>query len=248
MVFRTPEDVSRYVFAKYSPIFCLRIQYLYVRVRREMADHPYWDAFYRAAHPEIGGPTTFAMWCLPLFPQQARLVEFGCGNGRDAVFFAQSGFDVIACDQSAVAIETLAQEHSHESIKKSLTFFRGDFTRLDQEQFGPVDVVYSRFTLHAITQAEATSALAWAAANLRPQGLLALEVRSVKGDLYGRGEPRERDAFVYNGHYRRFVRLDELVAELTRLGFTLQHTIESAGLAVHQNDDPVVIRVIAQRP
>ena len=228
-----------------------------------MTDRPYWDAFYGAAHPDLQAPSTFATWCLPMFPPHARLIEFGCGNGRDALFFAQSGNDVIACDQSSVAIEALVARQNKElrennprlniwgfgppsaPFAPNPIFVHGDFTRLEDGRFGSIDVVYSRFTLHAITKAEASMALAWAAKNLRPEGLLAVEVRSVQGDLYGKGEPRERDAFVYNGHYRRFVRLDELRAELSALGFVVQQAIESAGLAVHNNDDPVVIRVIA---
>jgi len=211
-----------------------------------MTDRPYWDAFYRAAHPDLEVPSTFATWCLPMFPPHARLVEFGCGNGRDANFFAQSGIDVIACDQSSVAIEALVARQKKELRGNNPLFVHGDFARFEDGRFGSLDVVYSRFTLHAVTKTEASAALAWAAKNLRAGGLLAVEVRSVKGDLYGRGEPRERDAFVYNGHYRRFVRLDELRAELSTLGFAIQNAIESAGLAVHNNDDPVVIRVIAQ--
>jgi len=211
-----------------------------------MTDRSYWDAFYRAAHPDIETPSTFAVWCLPLLAPESRLIEFGCGNGRDAIFFAHRSQRVIACDQSEIAIETLsAREYPGCPFRPM--FLACDFSRLADGQFDAVDVVYSRFTLHAVTKGEATAALAWAWRNIRSGGLLVVEVRSVNGDLYGKGEPRERDAFVYNGHYRRFVRIEELTAELRDLGFTIEQAIESAGLAVHKDDDPVLIRIAARR-
>jgi SAM-dependent methyltransferase len=211
-----------------------------------MTDRPYWNAFYRASHPDIEVPSTFASWCMSLLVPGGRLVEFGCGNGRDALFFARNGMQVIACDQSEVAIQGLiANQSSNDGVP---TFLACDFTCLADGQLGALNVVYSRFTLHAVTRTEASAALGWAARNLAQNGLLLLEVRSVKGDLFGKGEMREKDAFVYNGHYRRFVRMDELSAELLELGFTIQHAIESAGLAIHNDDDPVVIRMVARRP
>jgi ubiquinone/menaquinone biosynthesis C-methylase UbiE len=210
-----------------------------------MTDRPYWDAFYRAAHPDIETPSTFAEWCLPLLAPESRLIEFGCGNGRDAIYFAHQTQRVIACDQSEIAIESLSAREYPGCLSRP-TFVVCDFSRLAEGQFGAVDVVYSRFTLHAVTQSEATSALAWAWRNIRAGGLLVVEVRSVNGDLYGKGEMRERDAFVYNGHYRRFVRIEELTAELRGLGFTIEQAFESAGLAIHKDDDPVLIRIAAR--
>lgn len=211
-----------------------------------MTDRSYWDDFYRSAHSDIETPSTFAIWCRPLLATGLRLVELGCGNGRDAVFFAHEGMDVVGCDQSEIAIQSLCSKPYSRCAYRP-AFVIGDFSRLQDGRFGAIDVVYSRFTLHAVTQDEASAALSWAARNLKPHGHLLIEVRSVKGDLYGKGEPRERDAFVYNGHYRRFVRMEELSAELQSLGFLIETAIESAGLAVHKNDDPVVIRIVARR-
>lgn len=211
-----------------------------------MTDRTYWDDFYRTAHADIEKPSTFALWCRQRLEPGRVLVEFGCGNGRDAIFFAHEGLRVIACDQSEIAIRSLAAK-SYASCTYPPTFVVGDFSRLEDRQFGPVDVVYSRFTLHAVTQSEASLALAWSARNLENNGKLLIEVRSVAGSLYGKGEAREKDAFVYNGHYRRFVRMNELSDELERLGFVIDDAVESAGLAVHENDDPVVIRIVARR-
>ncbi len=211
-------------------------------------DRTYWDGFYAAQNPDIQAPTTFALWCLPRLKEGGSLLELGCGNGRDAVFFAEKGQRVIACDQSEIAIAALGARKQNDRYTFRPEFVATDFTRLAEGRFGLVDAVYSRFTLHAITAEESSRTLAFAARSLAPGGRLLIEVRSVKGSLYGQGEPRERDAFVHDGHYRRFVRLEELTAELTGLGLRLGEVVESAGLAVHKSDDPVVIRIDARKP
>ena len=55
--------------------------------------------------------------------------------------------------------------------------------------------------------------------------------------------PTERIA----GHYRRFIVLEDLVARLEAEEFAIEEIVESAGLAVHGTDDPVVIRAFARR-
>ena len=72
-------------------------------------------------------------------------------------------------------------------------------------------------------------------------------MRSVSGSLYGYGQPAGRDAFIHDGHYRRFIRRDELHDEIVEIGFRVDELIETDGLAVHGGDDPVVIRAFAIR-
>ena len=68
----------------------------------------------------------------------------------------------------------------------------------------------------------------------------------MNSDLYGVGIPAGKDAFI-NGHYRRFIRMEELVLELQGLGFTIEDAIEMDGVAVYKDDNPVVVRVVARK-
>jgi hypothetical protein len=116
---------------------------------------------------------------------------------------------------------------------------------LDDGEAGQLDVVYMRFVLHAVPAEVASRALSWASRNLRAGGRIFIEARSVLGSLYGVGTPAGRDAFFQDGHFRRFIRADELVRELRELGFKIDDVCEEAHLAVHGDDDPVVVRVMA---
>jgi ubiquinone/menaquinone biosynthesis C-methylase UbiE len=209
----------------------------------------YWNRFYSHAHQELEAPSSFALHVMGGLAPGQRLFELGCGNGRDALFFASRGLRVTACDRSKVAVETLQARPDLERFAHRPEFLVADFVELDRAYRGePPNVVYSRFTLHAVPAAVQSAALGWARRALAPGGKLLIEVRSVKGSLYGKGEPVERDAFLHDGHYRRFVRIEELTSELTKLGFGIDSASESSGVAVYRDDDPVVIRLVASSP
>jgi SAM-dependent methyltransferase len=209
----------------------------------------YWNHFYSHRQMEIETPSSFALHVVTQLRDGAQLFELGCGNGRDALFFAHRGLAVIACDRSQVAVESLQARPDLDRFVYRPRFLVADFLELDRAYAGPApEVVYSRFTLHAVPAHVQTAALDWTRRMLRPGGTLYIEVRSVKGSLYGKGEPVERDAFVHDNHYRRFLRLEELTAQLLGLGFLIDSATESDGVAVYRDDDPVVIRIAASLP
>lgn len=198
----------------------------------------YWDEFYRAKHEELEKPSSFAEWVLPQI-KGLNIFEMGCGNGRDALYFARNGCKVMACDKSGVVIRNLVRKHGNQNPN----FFAADFSTLDP--IAGIEVIYSRFSLHAVDKETASNALNWASGCLKAGGFLYIEVRSHLGSKYGLGTPLERDAFLQDGHYRRFIVYGELSRELRALGFRIEWCCETAGLSPFGNDDPVLIRVKA---
>lgn len=64
----------------------------------QRARRDYWGKFYKLYGDRIPAePSPFARWLVAREPA-TRLVEIGCGNGRDAIFFADNGFDVTGID------------------------------------------------------------------------------------------------------------------------------------------------------
>lgn len=210
-----------------------------------MTDEPYWDRFYGRPHPDLGEPTAFARLCVSMLPRGETVFEVGCGNGRDALYMARNGLRVFASDPSHVALDEIRSRIERESFAYQPRLVARPMQDLDDRHAGELDAVYMRFVLHAVTPEVASAGLKWAARNLRSGGRLLVEARSVRGSLYGLGQPAGRDAFIHDGHYRRFLRLDELRAELSEIGFEAKEVIEADGVAIHGNDDPVVIRAFA---
>ena len=201
----------------------------------------HWANYYRdAAIPQL--PSSFAESVLARLSANVRVLEIGCGNGRDAVFFAGAGHDVTALDVSAEAVALCTRNHARDGLR----FLCGALPQLTLELPGEFDCAYSRFCLHAMTDAEEQDMLRAAHRLLRDQGLFFIECRSINDPLARKGEvisPTER----IHGHYRRFIVADELERRLLDSGFSIVNLLESSGLSRLGDDDPVVIRVTARR-
>ena len=63
----------------------------------------YWSQFY-LSQPQSQFPSPFAQYCATKLSAGQTILEIGCGNGRDARFFAKAGFQVVGIDKSEEAI------------------------------------------------------------------------------------------------------------------------------------------------
>lgn len=211
-------------------------------VENPIDNREYWDRYYQnRVCPET--PSPFAQYVATLVAQGKHLVELGCGNGRDAVYFAHQGLQVTALDLSQQAIDNLNAQNV-----PGAQFICGDFITAPCHTPGGYDYAYSRFTIHAINDKQQYLLLRAMMEALRPGGKFFIEVRSVHDPLFGKGRALERNAFFYDNHYRRFIVLDELLAQLEELGYRIEYAKESTGFAPYGNDDPPVIRVVAVKP
>jgi cyclopropane fatty-acyl-phospholipid synthase-like methyltransferase len=203
-------------------------------------DKQYWEKFYSGMIAPVN-PTPFARYFFEKYMTQGQcILDLGCGNGRDSVFFARHGLYVTGVDQCA---QELARIQTNE-CEHRLSLVACDMSEFPQ---GKYHAIYSRFSLHAVSEATENILLAEISRSLAENGLLALEVRSTKDDLFGVGQPAGRNAFVTT-HYRRFVDFHEIQEKIKALGFRIVEANESRGFAPYQNEDPVVIRVIALWP
>ncbi len=62
-------------------------------------------------------PSPFALWVAAQLEPGARVVELGCGNGRDAVYLAQQGHPVTAYDFTRDAVERTRQLAQARGVK-----------------------------------------------------------------------------------------------------------------------------------
>ncbi|MDA3854036.1 MAG: methyltransferase domain-containing protein, partial [Bacteroidales bacterium] len=110
------------------------------------------------------------------------------------------------------------------------------------------DYIYSRFTIHSINYEQEKNTMDWVKRHLNPGGLLLLEVRSIKDELFQEGTiVEDQDNAKITDHYRRFIRFDRLKQDIEKLGFDIIFSQESQGLAPYKDEDPMVIRIIAKK-
>lgn len=221
---------------------CYRLIELYANIKMQKNDDKsYWAKFYEHNQNPFS-PSLFAEFILKYTPKNAEILELGCGNGRDSVFFHQKGLRVKAIDACSSEIEYLKIHYAN----KNLEFENADFCALN-EIYDLYNVIYSRFTLHSITKKQQERLLPFVYKALKAQGLFCIEVRGLKNSLFNQGVALGDNAFIYDEHYRRFLDFEILCDELKNLGFTLLFAKEDKGFAPFKNEDDFFIRIIAQK-
>jgi SAM-dependent methyltransferase len=165
-----------------------------------------WDKIYSDASAFFGeDPSDFAQKCYSYFKKYGvkRILELGCGQGRDTIFFASNGFDVHAIDASKVAIENINQKKGQKNISLDLRHFKArQALPYDSSYF---DAVYSHmFYNMRFTDEELRSLFKESNRVLKNNGLLYFSVRSDKDVLYNKGKKIDNNIYEINGFQIRF--------------------------------------------
>lgn len=211
-------------------------------------ERDYWEKYY-SKRREPFGPSPFARYVAERHVTKGEsIVELGCGNGRDAVFFAKAEMFATAIDQCADEIRFLKRTYG----STALEFLCEDISCLPESLLpgrSTFDNVYSRFSLHAVSDVGQESILTWASKILGDEGQLLLEFRGRRNELFGRGESSapSGDTFIYEGHSRRFVDADALANDLEGRGFEVLELDERPGFSPTPTTDETFARLVARR-
>lgn len=215
------------------------------RVPSDEREKVYWANFYATMEYTEGSTFFEFVNAQPDIPQ--RVLDIGCGDGRDSCAFGAAGRSVVGLDRSAVGIEHAGNHASANNVGDKVAFEVCDVS--DAEAVGslfaaripdgePV-MFYLRFFLHSIPEGVQDSLMSSIRDHARPGDVFAAEFRSDRD---------EENSKVHGKHYRRFQNGAEFGARLTSdYGFTLVHEEENTGLSPYQGEDPVLYRVIARR-
>ena len=212
----------------------------------------YWSRFYAYAHTTL--PSPFAASVAIELTEPGFVVDLGCGNGRDSMFFARLGHRVVGLDFSSKAID-----HNLVQVQEK---------RLDDVDFKHVDIaapnalvdilnrmedtairegdarrarvaIYARFFFHAISEEEENLVVGALRQSLRAGAKCYFEFRTEKD---ADGDKR------FGSHYRRFINIDRFVEKAARGGsFECLYKVEGQGMAKYLEEDPFVGRVFLQR-
>ena len=171
-----------------------------------------WDKVYSKDSAFFGEePSNFSQLCYGDFKkhQVKKLLELGCGQGRDTLFFASHDLDIYAIDSSKVAIESLKQKIRKEKISIKLRQF-------DAKQGIPFgnkyfDAVYSHmFYNMRFTDVELRFLFRESSRVLKNNGLLFFSVRSDKDVLYNKGQKIDNNIYEINGFQIRFFTKEQI--------------------------------------
>ncbi len=201
-------------------------------------DKEYWLKFYQSK-PDITKPSLFAKFVVENFAKkQHRVLELGCGNGRDAFFLCKHVHSVIAIDQCCVS-----------NTKDNLQFIEADFTKCKVEEIGKFDLIYSRFTMHAIKHSQMLDCFSFAFSALNNGGIFACEARGEKNELFQKGilSNDEKNMYFYDNHYRRFLNKEQTEQELISSGLSIYSSEEEKGFAPFKHENHYFLRIISTK-
>lgn len=210
----------------------------------------YWNEYYQQKPLALSESSSFAKEMLKMIGESNKkiegkyLLDLGCGNGRDSIFFAENGVHVVGIDASNVAIEMLEQEHAG---NKYLEFVCDDFVTAEALFQKEYDYCYSRFTLHAISEKQEEQLINNVYKALKKNGLFMIEARTIHDRIFGLGEKVEENAYIYDNHYRRFIDPEKLIDKAINKGFKVLYNQEKDGFSKTETDDPVLLRLILQK-
>ena len=203
----------------------------------------YWEEHY---HHDTSPrePSLFASDLVRSLSAPALVIDMGCGNGRDSLFFAESGHRVIAVDGSAEAIEHLRQRASAERESR-VRVLQADLSDVaayvqlealvwDEREPTTRLIVYGRFLLHAVPLHTQDLFVTRMTTLLGPGDEMHLEYRT--GDL---------DAVTYEfgcTHYRRSVDPSSVEAVALSTGIVTARSEVSEDFAPLGDERPLCAR------
>lgn len=124
----------------------------------------------------------------------SRILDLGCGTGRNTIYLAQQGFLVYASDISKTGV-AITKKKAKALGLKNIKFKVADMkhTAYPDNYF---DAIICIFTLSHGLLKENKAAVDEIYRILKPKGMLVTEVISVKDETYGKGREIEKNTFL----------------------------------------------------
>ena len=207
----------------------------------------FWDKIYQSDNSFFGGePSNFALSCYNEYMKKERhvkkILELGCGQGRDTLFFASKDIDVSALDFSSIAVEELikhAKERNllsniHTSIfdprNKPIPFSNDEFEAVYSHMFFNMRFTWKqlKFMFQEIRRV------------LKHDGLNFFSVRNHNDKSYGQGKKIDNDIYDISGFQIRFFTKQHVRALVKGEGFEI---LDVKGMY----EEPVTLYLVSTR-
>ena len=204
-----------------------------------MNKNVYWQKFYKnkTFNKKVDFPSQFSIFTLSQKQENDILLEFGCGNGRDASYMSKYYKKIYAFDISESAIY-----HNKMKFKKikNLNFKISDVTKI----FNTKDykklrkTIYTRFFIHTLTDNEIKIFIKLLSNLLNKDEKIFLEYRT---------HLDKNNIKVFKNHYRNYLNPQKIINFFHREKFKNIYSVYGNGLAIFGKEDPHVARQIFQK-
>jgi SAM-dependent methyltransferase len=188
-----------------------------------------WNRVYSGDASFFGDdPSNFGLECYEEFKRHGvkKILELGCGQGRDTIFFASNGLDVVAIDSSHVAIDALSKITKEKNLTiRPMIYDSSEGIPLNDSHF---DAVYSHMFFNMrLTDDQVKYLFVEVNRVLKKGGLNLFSVRSDNDAIYRKGAEVEKNIYDINGFQIRFFTRSDIEDILMATGFTAYKIIEA---------------------
>ena len=116
-------------------------------IEHELSKLGYWTDIYNKKNYYGTGPTKLALFAKELLEKNSlkKILELGCGQGRDCLFFANQGYDVLGFDLSQDAVSFVEECRKAENIQNLKVIVHDLMKPLDFNS--KFDLIYSNLSL-----------------------------------------------------------------------------------------------------
>lgn len=128
------------------------------------------------------------------------LLDLGCGDGRDSLFFASEGLNVTSVDFSESGIKKLNELSKEKGL--SINAIQTNIIKINFPN-NSFDVIYAHLSIHYFNDEITTQIFEKLSRILKKGGLIFIKCKSVEDALYKKGEEIEKDMYK-KGHIRHF--------------------------------------------
>lgn len=161
-------------------------------------------------------PNNFARRAFNLIKQSnyKTLLDLGCGNGRDSLYFARKKLKITAVDWSKSGLDHLRKLVIIKKIG-NLNIIEQDIPQLT---FKPnsFDIIYAHLSLHYFNDKTTKKIFNRLYDMLKKNGLIFIKCKSTNDILCGRGQKLENNMYSFQSHVRHFFSKEYMMCLLAR--------------------------------
>lgn len=199
-------------------------------------DKSYWDNYYQI-NSEPFSNSSFSNFVINKIRENKSLLDIGCGNGRDSIFFAKNKLHTFGIDQSEVAINNLKKYENN-----YLKFENTTIKKLINMEF---NYGYCRFLLHSINKKSENSLINYFNTNIKDS--IFIETRVIDNK-------KEIESLNMN-HYRRIESKDYYINLFKDSSFKIVYEKTSYEFSKYKNSynvkdlkgDPLILRLVLKK-
>jgi len=199
----------------------------------------YWNKYYKKTSNM--DESTFAKFVYnKIKSTKGKILDIGCGNGRDTYFFNKQGFKVTGVDISKNAIE----KNSKKKIK-NLTFKRFDVGK--DKLKNKYEIIYCRFFVHTLDIFLENKLIDIIKLVKKKNTVVFFEFRNYKDKIFGKFKASDHNKVIEfeKGHFRRIIdpiKFKKSFIEETKAKIIYEKS--GTGLSIVKKDNPNLSRMI----